>query len=73
MFSPMIQKHFLNPTQLYMLLIDIKVTFVINIITLRPLYYVHFSFFFSIIIPMFCFAPLIYFNSLFFPILLNMI
>ena len=34
----MIQKHFLNPTRFYMLFIDIRVTLVINIINLRPLY-----------------------------------
>ena len=34
----MIQKHFLNPTRFYMLFIDIRVTLVINIITLSPLY-----------------------------------
>ena len=38
MFSHMIQKHFLNPTRFYILFIDIRVTLVINIITLRPLY-----------------------------------
>ena len=34
----MIQKHFLSPTIFYKLFIDIRVTLVINIITLRPLY-----------------------------------
>ena len=39
----MIQKHFLNPTRFYMLFIDIRVTLVINIITLCPLHnYVQF-------------------------------
>ena len=34
----MMQKHCLNPTRFYILFIDIIVTLVINIITLRPLY-----------------------------------
>ena len=34
----MIQKHVLNPAGFYMLFIDIRVTLVINIITLRLLY-----------------------------------
>ena len=42
----MIQKHFLNPTRFYMLFIDIRVTLVINIITLRPLYMYNIGFFY---------------------------
>ena len=47
-------KHFLNPTRFYMLFIDIRVTLVVNIITLRPLYMYNIVFYIFFVLFFYC-------------------